>query len=102
MFWHQQTNFDDALLQATVIARQVLKSDEDTTQILTQVYEYVWNHASEYDPAHQAILPWLIVITKKFSLHHLSRRDFDALGLTARVEGALRRKVAKVIALMKR
>ena len=57
------------------VIKRIVNDATRAEEILFKTFNYIWNHYSNYDSAHQSICMWMIRIARQFSFESLSSRE---------------------------
>lgn len=84
----------EQLYEATVgkvyaLACAILRSVEDTEEVVCETYAYVWANASRYDAARGNVLAWLLMLCRSRALDLLRQRKSNAASVRIADLGAL-------------
>lgn len=85
----------EELYEATVgklyaLASAILRSTEDTEEIVCETYAYAWANAARFDAGRANVLGWLLMLCRSRALDRLRQRraTANALGVVAMRETA--------------
>lgn len=74
--------YDATVGKVYALASAILRSVEDTEEVVCETYAYVWANAARYDAGRGNVLGWLLMLCRSRSFNLLRRRKANAASLS--------------------
>ena len=64
------------------LAQRILNENEETTELLQEVYVEIWQKAHKYDPKRGSPLSWMVTLTRSRAIDRLRSKGWNARCMT--------------------